>query len=218
MACRRRDEKRNLLRIVRTPSGGLAFDSGRNLAGRGAYLCADTKCLSDCRERGLFGRQLRRPDSAALYLAVAEHLRKGRDPGPGVLIGFAVRAGRCAFGAEAVELETNRGRIHLIVLSGDAGADTARKVNGLAGRKGVPVLVFRGGRSLGEIAGKPNCRVLGVRDREFAVSIRSAAAAAEPSGDASPVAQPGVPPAAFPDAAGNRGGSATESALESDER
>jgi uncharacterized protein len=218
MACRRRDAKRNLLRIVRTPSGGLAFDAGQSLAGRGAYLCAETKCLSDCRERGLFGLQLRRPDPAALYLSVAEHLRKGRDTGPGVLLGFAVRAGRCAFGAEAVELETNRGRIHLIVLSGDAGADTARKVNGLAVRRGVPVLVFQGGRPLGEVAGKPNCRVLGIRDREFAASIRSAAAGSAPSGDASPVAPKDFPAAAPPTEAESRGGSATGSALEPDER
>jgi uncharacterized protein len=180
MACRKRDSKKNLLRIVRTPSGAIAFDPEQNRAGRGAYLCSGMKCLADCRVRGLFGLQFGRPDPASLYMAVAEHLKGRRVPSVASLIGFAVRAGRCVFGADAVELEAGRGRIRLLVLSGDAGADTVRKIGALAERRSVPLVVLQGERPLGDVVGKANCRIIGIRDSKFAAAIRSAAAASQP--------------------------------------
>ena len=44
IACKSKTAKRDLLRIVAKPDGGIAFDSGGKLSGRGAYLCA--KCAA----------------------------------------------------------------------------------------------------------------------------------------------------------------------------
>jgi predicted RNA-binding protein YlxR (DUF448 family)/ribosomal protein L30E len=181
MACRKNDLKRNLLRIVRLPSGAIEFDPMQNKDGRGAYLCAETRCLSESREAGLIGRHLHVPDAAGVYLAAAEFLKPNRTSSAERLVGFAVRAGCCAFGVEAVEIEAKRKRIRLLVLCRDAGADTCRRIQALAERHAVPLTVFGGERTLGDAVGKPNCRILGVRDPKFAEAILSAASRTEGS-------------------------------------
>ena len=45
MGCRERKEKREMIRVVRTPEGNVSLDFGGKLNGRGAYLCPDPECL-----------------------------------------------------------------------------------------------------------------------------------------------------------------------------
>ncbi len=180
MACRKHDSKPNLLRIVRRPSGVIEFDPEQSQDGRGAYVCAEARCLSGSREAGLIGRHLKRPDAAAVYLAAAEHLKKRRPVSAESLIGFAVRSGSCSFGVEAVEIEAARNKIRLLVLCPHAGSDTRHKMQSLAERGSVPLIFFNGKRTLGDSVGKPNCRILGVRDSGFAKAILAAASAPVP--------------------------------------
>ncbi len=49
LACRKVQDKRELIRLVRTPEGNIEIDSIGKKAGRGAYLCR----ALDCWERGL---------------------------------------------------------------------------------------------------------------------------------------------------------------------
>jgi len=44
VACRRTTAKRELVRIVRTPEGGVEVDPTGKRSGRGAYLCASMDC------------------------------------------------------------------------------------------------------------------------------------------------------------------------------
>lgn len=57
VACRVSDDKRGLVRIVRTPDGHVVVDPSGKANGRGAYLCATRECF-------LVARQRRRLDSA----------------------------------------------------------------------------------------------------------------------------------------------------------
>ena len=54
IACRTRDNKNNLVRIVRTAQGNLDIDISGALAGRGAYLCKNV----DCWENGFVPQSL----------------------------------------------------------------------------------------------------------------------------------------------------------------
>ena len=45
MGCRERKEKREMIRVVRSPEGNVSLDSGGKLNGRGAYLCPNPECL-----------------------------------------------------------------------------------------------------------------------------------------------------------------------------
>ena len=45
MGCRERKEKRQLIRVVRTPQGNVTLDFSGKLNGRGAYICPNPECL-----------------------------------------------------------------------------------------------------------------------------------------------------------------------------
>ena len=45
VGCRERKEKRELIRVVRSPEGGISLDFKGKKPGRGAYLCPNSECL-----------------------------------------------------------------------------------------------------------------------------------------------------------------------------
>ena len=45
MGCRERKEKRQMIRVVRTPEGNVTLDFGGKMNGRGAYICPNPECL-----------------------------------------------------------------------------------------------------------------------------------------------------------------------------
>ncbi len=61
VACRTSRQKRELVRVVRTPDGGIVLDETGRLAGRGAYLCADGSCWLQAIEKGRLQRALEVP-------------------------------------------------------------------------------------------------------------------------------------------------------------
>lgn len=58
VACRTERQKRDLIRIVRTPDGNVVMDLSGRLAGRGAYLCADGSCWSIALKKSALERAL----------------------------------------------------------------------------------------------------------------------------------------------------------------
>ena len=58
VACRERDAKRTLTRIVRTPGGEVAIDPTGRQNGRGAYLCDNPGCWEKAIRGGLLTRAL----------------------------------------------------------------------------------------------------------------------------------------------------------------
>ncbi|NLV21741.1 MAG: YlxR family protein [Syntrophomonadaceae bacterium] len=46
VGCREMKNKRDLLRVVRTPEGNIEVDPTGKKSGRGAYLCPNPECLS----------------------------------------------------------------------------------------------------------------------------------------------------------------------------
>ncbi len=60
IACRRVRTKRELIRLVRTSTGGVEVDTTGKKAGRGAYLCPE------CWETGLKGNRLEHALQATL--------------------------------------------------------------------------------------------------------------------------------------------------------
>ena len=45
MGCRERKNKRDMIRVVRTPEGSVNLDFSGKMNGRGAYICPDMECL-----------------------------------------------------------------------------------------------------------------------------------------------------------------------------
>ncbi len=70
VACRTARDKRDLLRIVRTPDGRVTIDATGRLPGRGAYVCRDGSCRATALAKGTIARALGVPVPAELRAAL----------------------------------------------------------------------------------------------------------------------------------------------------
>lgn len=77
IVCRQERPKRELLRIVRTPTGEVKLDPVGKLSGRGAYLCARRSCWGPALRKGKLEHELKTtlsPEDRAALEAYAETL------------------------------------------------------------------------------------------------------------------------------------------------
>ena len=59
VACREIKDKRELIRVVRTPTGQIMLDPTGKANGRGAYLCRTGDCLAKGLQKGHLARALK---------------------------------------------------------------------------------------------------------------------------------------------------------------
>ncbi len=59
VGCRQTREKREMLRIVRTPDYQVVIDPTGKRSGRGAYICKDPKCFETALKQGQLQRALK---------------------------------------------------------------------------------------------------------------------------------------------------------------
>jgi predicted RNA-binding protein YlxR (DUF448 family) len=59
VGCRRKADKRELLRVVRVDEGRVAVDPSGSAPGRGAYVHHDAECVEAALEHGAVARALR---------------------------------------------------------------------------------------------------------------------------------------------------------------
>ncbi|RPJ59019.1 MAG: YlxR family protein [Dehalococcoidia bacterium] len=64
IACRETQEKRALIRVVRTPEGQVKVDLTGKANGRGAYLCQQAGCWQKSLQKQLLARALKTTISA----------------------------------------------------------------------------------------------------------------------------------------------------------
>ncbi len=67
MGCRERTDKRNLIRVVRTPQGDVQLDFSGKLSGRGAYICPKAECLKKAQKSKALDRSLEVPIPDEVY-------------------------------------------------------------------------------------------------------------------------------------------------------
>ena len=77
VVCREMKEKRQLLRVVRTPEGTVEIDEKGKRSGRGAYVCSDPKCRAKCCKTKFFDRLF----GVAVPQEIYDRLREGADGG-----------------------------------------------------------------------------------------------------------------------------------------
>lgn len=77
VGCREMRDKRELIRVVKSPEGGVSLDFRGKKPGRGAYVCPNAECLKKARK----SRALERAFSAAIppevYDALEQEMAKG---------------------------------------------------------------------------------------------------------------------------------------------
>lgn len=70
LGCRQMKPKKELLRVARSPEGGVALDPKGKAPGRGAYLCNDPDCLKKAIKSSALSRALEIPVPEEVYEAL----------------------------------------------------------------------------------------------------------------------------------------------------
>ena len=79
MGCRERKEKRELIRVVRSPEGGVSLDFRGKAPGRGAYICPDMACLKKAIRSKALERSLETQIPEEIYARLEQEMEEGKD-------------------------------------------------------------------------------------------------------------------------------------------
>lgn len=74
LGCRQMKPKKELLRVVRSPEGGVALDPKGKAPGRGAYVCNDAQCLKKAIKSSALSRALEISVPEEVYDALKEQM------------------------------------------------------------------------------------------------------------------------------------------------
>ena len=77
VGCREMKDKKELLRVVRTPEGEILLDGRGKASGRGAYVCPDVACLKKARKSRALERALDTAIPEAVYDALEAQMEGG---------------------------------------------------------------------------------------------------------------------------------------------
>lgn len=70
VGCREMKNKKELIRVVKSPEGQISLDCGGRKPGRGAYLCPDEACLKRARKSKALEHAFGLPIPAEVYDAL----------------------------------------------------------------------------------------------------------------------------------------------------
>ena len=78
LGCRERKPKRELIRVVRAPEGGVSLDFKGKSPGRGAYICPEGACLKKAAKFRALERALGTPVPEEIYAQLAAQMEAGQ--------------------------------------------------------------------------------------------------------------------------------------------
>ena len=77
VGCQERREKKELIRVVRSPEGEISLDLTGKKAGRGAYVCPDKECISKAYKGHRLEKALEKQVNDNVYKRLLEELDHG---------------------------------------------------------------------------------------------------------------------------------------------
>ncbi len=77
VGCRVMFDKRQLVRVVKSPEGEVSIDLTGKKNGRGAYICKKVSCLNKARKRGALENALSVKIDDDVYTAMEEEIKNG---------------------------------------------------------------------------------------------------------------------------------------------
>ena len=74
IACREMKPKREMLRVVKNPTGEISVDPSGKAAGRGAYICNADACLKKLNDKKLLNKAFSTDVSGEVYKGIGEEV------------------------------------------------------------------------------------------------------------------------------------------------
>lgn len=88
------------------------------------------------------------------------------------LIGLSARARKVCFGADSVEIDLKKKKVHLIIVAENASERTKSKFQKLSEEYNVPILIIGEIESLSKSIGKSNKAIIGIEELNLAKEIQ----------------------------------------------
>lgn len=88
------------------------------------------------------------------------------------LIGLAARARKICFGADSVEIEIKKKKVHIVIVATDASTRTKDKFKQLCEEYSVPIIIEEEIEILSKAIGKSNKAIIGIQDINLASEIQ----------------------------------------------
>lgn len=88
------------------------------------------------------------------------------------LVGLAMKAGVVCYGADSVEQEIYKGKVKLVIIAKDSSERTKNKFTNICNEKNISIILDENIESLSKSIGKSNKAVIGIKDINFANSIK----------------------------------------------
>ncbi|MDE7366192.1 MAG: YlxR family protein [Lachnospiraceae bacterium] len=76
IGCGQPMEKKNMIRVIRNPEGGIELDATGKKNGRGAYLCPSQECLAKAEKSKGLERSFKMSVPKEIYQQLSEELSK----------------------------------------------------------------------------------------------------------------------------------------------
>ena len=174
IACRRVADKKELLRFVLAPDSQVVLDYRQQLPGRGLYTCLNQQCLAQAVKKNGFRRILdshHGPVSLTQLQTQLQQAFKQRITG---LIQMARKSGQLVDGSNQV-LDAIKGKtpLSVIVVAADITDNMGRKIENAAYRQQITLTRMYDKASLGQMVGKQERSVVGVKSGALAGSLMS---------------------------------------------
>lgn len=67
IVCRKKGDKKDFARVVKTPQGEFVLDKTGKANGRGAYVCNNQECIEKCQKTHALSRVFKQEISAEIY-------------------------------------------------------------------------------------------------------------------------------------------------------
>ena len=77
LGCREMKAKKELIRVVRSPEGGISLDFKGKASGRGAYICPQAQCLKKAIKAKALERALATQIPPEIYEALEREMEAG---------------------------------------------------------------------------------------------------------------------------------------------
>lgn len=74
VGCQEQKNKKDMIRVVRTPEGAVEIDKTGKKSGRGVYICPQTDCLEKAYKEHRLERSLKTKVSDEIYEALRQEL------------------------------------------------------------------------------------------------------------------------------------------------
>jgi predicted RNA-binding protein YlxR (DUF448 family) len=174
IACRKKGEKGELLRMAASPAGVIIIDYTEKVPGRGAYICPEKECIEKLLKTGAGGalsRALKQhvepPLREAFYKELTDKVRKKAS----ALLGMARKAGLAVYGFDAALGEAYKTPGGVMVISEDLAENSRKRLFERMNGDNSLVFNFSDKEALGAIIGSSPVGIIYVKPSDLSRSL-----------------------------------------------